>query len=162
MRLTFANRRSESARSHPFASRQAKASIVKQRKARRQQPGHIRASKIAGSQWDGRMAAAAAAAAAAPGSSRASSHTRRTTSLEDSAPNPTGGRSAQFSTRVAGARFDLRRDRRPELKSPTAARAAGVRLLAGRPLESGLLAISRNEKLCGFGHFHPERNFCRA
>jgi len=74
--------------------------------------------------------------------------------LEDSAPNVVGGRSARFVNEGNGSALRSPTRPRPELKSPTAARATGVRLLAGRPLESGVSAISRNEKLCGFGHFH--------
>ena len=69
---------------------------------------------------------------------RGRAHTRIAATLEDW---PEGNRlalSPAFSTREIRARLDLRRDRRPELKSPAAARAAGARLLAGRRLERGL------------------------
>ena len=70
--------------------------------------------------------------------------------------------SPAFSTREMRARFDLRRDRRPEPKSPSTARAAGARHLAGRRLERGLQAVSRHEQLCGFRRLHPQRDFFRG
>jgi hypothetical protein len=60
------------------------------------------------------------------------------------------------------ARLDLKRDRRPELKPPTTARTPSGGLLARRRLERGPQAMSRHEKLCGFGHFHSERDLCRV